>query len=192
MTLKGFKSAIALAVFATAVLAGAQTVISNETLVSSTFVVLTNGNSAVCNQFGCKVTTGMIGPTSITCPGSTGQTCTLQVSLSATLSASLPCTTTCLGSGSSAFYQFLVDNAPPSIGPSDQNGDYLVQKGVVTGNSEQRAIQTSTASVLGSVTNSASDTHQVMVNVGCLATINQQGCKVTPRQITMRVDVFQP
>jgi hypothetical protein len=121
----------ALSLIATA--APAQTVISNETLVTTTFVVNKQNATAKCRITGCRAKTAMFAPISVTCPAATGQTCTFHISLDAKTSVTFGCGQNgCFGAAPDGFYQFLVDGIAPSIGPTDEQGDYIFEKNVFT------------------------------------------------------------
>jgi hypothetical protein len=144
-----------MAVFALAALsllatqdAAAQTVISNETLVSTTFVVNKTHAVAKCRQAGCSAKAPMFAPVTVTCPAATGQTCTFHISLDAEVALMETCDR-CPGSGTLCF-QFLIDDAAPTIGPTNPNGLYLFTKNIVnTGGIDGR--QAFSASGLGVV-----------------------------------------
>jgi hypothetical protein len=177
----------ALSLLATQV-ATAQTVISNETLVSTTFVVNKTPATVKCTKAGCSATKTMLAPVTVACPAATGQTCTFHISLDAKASMGGTCKT-CPSAGADSF-QFLVDNAAPTIGPTDANGLYLFAKNVgAIAFLDLR--QSFPASVLTTVTNSGSSDHTVALNLVCSDTIGV-GCEVTSRWSTMRVDVFEP
>jgi hypothetical protein len=170
----------------------AQTVISNETLMSSTFVVNKQSATAKCGTAGCSARTFMFAPVSITCPAATGQTCTFHISLDTKTSIVLGCEN-CIGGGTTGFYQFLVDDAAPTIGPTDKYGNYMFERWVLTtGVPREASRQTYPASVLATVTNSSSNSHTIAVKVGCTDAANGTGCETTSYSTTMRVDVFEP
>src|SRR5580700_7793386 len=91
--------------------ATAQTVLNNETMVSTTLVVNTQSATARCGKAGCLAKTPMFATIQVTCPAPIGQTCTFHISLDAKVS---------LSNGWATFYQFLVDGAAPTIGPTDR------------------------------------------------------------------------
>jgi hypothetical protein len=99
--------------------ATAQTVLSNETLVSTTLVVNTQTRFG---KPGCRTKTPMFAAIQVACPAPIGQTCTFHISLDAKVS---------LSNGWTTFYQFLVHGAAPTIGPTDRYGVYLFQENVV-------------------------------------------------------------
>jgi hypothetical protein len=101
--------------------ATAQTVISNETLMSTTLVVNKTPATADCTNTGCYATKPMFAPVSVTCPAATGKTCTLHISLDARIA---------LFSSVTSFYQFLVDGATPTIGPTGKHGGYIFAQNV--------------------------------------------------------------
>jgi hypothetical protein len=170
----------------------AQTVISNETLVTTTFVINQKTATAKCKSTGCSARTSMFAPIPVTCPAATGQTCTFHISLDTKTSVVSGCGN-CGGSGGIGFYQFLVDDAPPTIGPTNKNGDYLFERYAYTGGLPRGATRQSyPASVLTAVTNSSSNTHMILVNVGCSDANDTGGCSAIAYWTTMRVDVFEP
>jgi len=169
----------------------AETVISNETLVSTTFVANKKTSTAKCGTSGCRARTQMLVPISVTCPAPTGQTCTFHISLDAKVSAVLPCN--CGAGQQISFYQFLVDGAAPTIGPTDKEGDYLFERSVYTyGPAQYASRQSYPASVVATVTNSKSNSHTIAVNLGCDDYYPEGGCETTAYWSTMRVDVFEP
>jgi hypothetical protein len=179
----------------------AQTVISNETLVSTTFAVNKQSVTANCGRTGCRVTKSMFAPISVTCPAATGQTCTFHISMDTKTSASYRCGSKngCFGPGPTTFYQFLVDGTAPTIGPTETNGDYIVGRNVFTDSDDGGTFgwnfitrQNYPASVLATVTNSSSNNHTIAVSVGCADTLPAFGCEATALSTTMRVDVFEP
>lgn len=177
--------------------ATAQTVISNETLVSTTFVVNKTAVIANCGRTGCRVTKPMFTPVSVTCPAPTGRTCTFHISLNTETAVSFRCGgQQCFGGGPTAFYQFVVDGVAPTIGPTDANGDYIIAKNIFTTSNDKgwsfQARQNYPASVLTTVTNSGSSNHTFAVNVGCKDTLPSFGCEATALSTTMRLDVFEP
>jgi hypothetical protein len=174
--------------------ATAQTVISNETLVTTTFVVNEKIATAHCGSAGCRAKTSMLTAIPVICPAAMGQTCTFHISLDAKTAIDLPPSCNCFGAGPTGFYQFLVDGVAPTIGPTDANGDYLFEvNGYTQGTIPDSAARLSyPASVLTTVTNSNSNAHTIDVNAGCSDTLKEGGCEVTTHWSTMRVDVFEP
>jgi hypothetical protein len=170
----------------------AQTVISNETLVSTTFVVNKQDATAKCGKPGCSKKTPMFATIPVTCPAGAGQTCTFHISLDTKISIGFPCGQGCAESGPTAFYVFLVDDLAPTIGPTSKNGTYVFEKNVIIINTEQVS-ENYPASVLGAATNtSANSSHTIAVSIGCTANSNEVGCEATAHWSTMRVDVFEP
>jgi len=172
----------------------AQTVISNETLVSTTFVVNKTAATAKCGISGCHAITSMFSPIQVTCPAAMGKTCTFHISLDAKASVFAVCGFQCApGSSGTGFYRFLVDDAAPTIGPTDNFGDYLFARRVVTFNPPNGPSREShPASVVAGVTNSTSNSHTFTVSLGCRDEDRQSGCEATTFWSTMRVDVFEP
>jgi hypothetical protein len=93
----------------------AKTIISNETLVSTTLIVNTKDAKAICRTTGCRAKIAMFAPINVTCPAATGKTCTFHIFLDAKASFGDFCNR-CQGGGAD-YFQFLVDEAPPTIGP---------------------------------------------------------------------------
>ncbi|HXM21954.1 MAG TPA: hypothetical protein VN948_11905 [Terriglobales bacterium] len=181
---------VALSLLATPA-ATARTIISNETLVTTTFVVNKTAATAKCRTIGCSAKTSMFAPIPVTCPAPPGQTCTFHISLDTKTSIKFPGGGG--GAGPTGSYQFLVDGVAPTIGPTDKNGEYLFEKNAFTsGDVPHAARQSYPASVLATVRNSNSNSHTIVVNVGCKDFIKQGGCAVTAHWSTMRVDVFEP
>ena len=170
----------------------AQTVINDETLVTTTFVVNKDSRTAKCGRAGCGARIPMFAPIHVICPASNGQTCTVHISLDTKTSVVLGCGN-CGGSGTTGFFQFLVDDAAPTIGPTDEHGDYLFEKyGYTGGTPSTAARQSYPASVLTTVTNSNSNTHTITVSLGCRDAGRTGGCAATAHWTSMRVDVFRP
>jgi len=124
----------------------------------------------------------------VTCPGVTGQTCTLHIALDLKVSMSPESN----GTPGSGFYQFLVDGAAPDLGPTGKNGVYLLEQNVYSFPGYPPNLQSFPSSVLATVTNSASDQHTISVRIGCKENGNGPGCKINTHHGTMRIDAFQP
>jgi|SRR5580692_289739 hypothetical protein len=162
--------------------ATAQTVLNNETMVSTTLVVNTQSATARCGKAGCLAKTPMFATIQVTCPAPIGQTCTFHISLDAKVS---------LSNGWATFYQFLVDGAAPTVGPTDRYGVYLFQQNVV-GVTGLPIRQSDPASVVATVTNSSSNSHNITLNIGCVDSLHLSGCATTAHASTTRVDIFEP
>jgi hypothetical protein len=175
----------------TTVVVKAQTIISNETLKTTTFVVNKVNSTAKCQKRGCVAISAMFAPISVTCPAAMGQTCTFHISLDAKVSVS-GCPKCAPGFAGTGFFQFLVDGAAPTIGPTDENGHYIFQRNVATWNPPYVSRQSEAASVLAGVTNSTSSNHTITVNLGCRNRVNYGICDAVAHWSTMRVDVFEP
>jgi hypothetical protein len=122
-------------------------------------------------------------------PATTAHTCTFHISIETSVSTGYPTNAPCCVPGPTGFYQFLVDGAAPTIGPTTKKGDYIFeQKPLMDPRIPIR--QTYPASVLATVTNSSSNNHSISVKLGCEAGI--YGCHITAHSTTMRVDVFEP
>jgi hypothetical protein len=162
--------------------ATAQTILSNETLMATTLVVNTKSATAFCNHLYCSAETPMFAAIPVICPAATGQTCTFHISLDAKISMFF---------GARGFYRFLVDGIPPTIRPTDKDGDYLFMENVTIAQGFPLR-QSYPASVVATVTNTSSNNHTIMVSVGCADDNVSGGCKTTSHRSTMRVDVFEP
>jgi hypothetical protein len=180
--------AVSLGVATLAVTMQAQTVISNESLVTTTFVVKQASNTAQCSKPGCVATASMLGPIQVTCPAAIGSTCTLHISLDAKAAQSENSGEP--GATGTGFFRFLVDGVAPSIGPTGKDGTYIFAKDV-TEYSYYPTRQSYPASVVAGVTNSSSQNHTITVDIGCWKGINS-GCHATAYWSTMRIDVFEP
>jgi len=172
---------IALSLLATPALT-AQTIISNETLVTTTFVVNKRSARAQCGHTNCHAKTTMFAAIPVTCPAATGQTCTFHISLDAKIEPV---------SAATSFYQLLVDGNAPTIGPTDEHGGYLFEENALVAQGFPFR-QSYSASVVATVTNSSSNGHTVLVSLGCAAGNTPGGCEVSAHSSTMRVDVFEP
>jgi hypothetical protein len=173
-----FVVALALALglmFATATMK-AQTVIANEALATTIFVVNKVDVVAGCRTAGCRVKTLLLAPVSVTCPAPACQTCTFHISLDSPIKVVLGCTN-CQGSGTTGFYQFLIDDAVPTIGPTGGDGNYVFESyGFADGNPTYATVQNYPASILTTVTNSTSNSHTISLNLGCWDAIKVGGC----------------
>jgi hypothetical protein len=178
--------------------AAAQTIISNETLVTTTFVVDKSTVHAGCTGYGCQGMTPLLASIPVTCPAATRQTCTFHISLETKVATTFPCMGgTCPGPGPEGLYQFLIDGAAPTVGPTNPNGEYTFEMGVFTtatnSGDQLHARQGYPASVVTSVTNTSSNSHTISVSVGCAdADSELGGCGAITHWSTMRVDVFEP
>lgn len=176
-----------------AVTADAQTIIQNERLVNTTLVVIRDTKIAECARTNCRAITAMLDAIPVTCPGGAGQTCTLHIVLDAKVSTQPYCFNGCGGLAGTGFYRFLVDGAPPDLGPTGKNGGYLLEDNVWgAGNPYPPVRQSLPASVFATVTNGASDQHTIAVAIGCEDTVPNGGCQIASHQGTMRIDAFQP
>jgi hypothetical protein len=172
--------------------ATAQTILSNEALVTTTLVVNKQVTTAKCRKAGCVARAPWFGPITVTCPAATGQSCTFSISLDAKTSTVLGCGN-CGGAGATGFYTFLIDGAAPTIGPTEENGEYLFETYSYTGGLPQIASRQSySASVLAGVTNTSSNTHTVSLGLGCRDVGKLGGCQTTAFWTTMRVEVYEP
>jgi hypothetical protein len=182
---------LAAAVVFTAITTKAQTIISNETLVTTTFVVNKTEAVAKCGKAGCRATAPMLASIPVTCPAATGATCTFHISLDAKVDVQFPCSSECSGPGSETSFQFLIDGAAPMPGPTDNAGYYIFSK-FETSDTGFPSRQSYPASVVATVTNSSSQNHVINVNLKCFDAYHAFGCGIVARWSTMRVDVFEP
>jgi hypothetical protein len=184
---------LATAVIFTAIAMNAQTVISNETLATTTFVINKTDTRAQCSRRGCSATSPMLSSIPITCPAAIGATCTLHISFDAKVTVHLHCELSdCLGASSSVnSYQFLVDGAAPVPGPTDESGEYTFG-GFVVSDKLFPSRQSYPASIVATVTNSSSQNHTVDVNLRCVDEQKSHGCGLEAHWSSMRVDVFEP
>jgi hypothetical protein len=177
--------------------AEAQTVISNETLVTTTFVVNQTQAIAKCNTFGCTANAPMLSSIPVTCPAAIGKTCTFHIQLTAKVEATFPCRSAdCIATGPKTSFQFQVDDAVPSPGPVEGDGYYLFGQNVAAVSQQTGELyfarQSYPASIVATVTNTSSTSHTINVNVACTDTSQFGGCNATAHFSTMRVDVFEP
>jgi hypothetical protein len=161
--------------------AQAQTVISNETLATTTLVVNKERGSANCVDGGCRAKKAMFAPITVMCPADIGKTCTFHVSLDTKAEISFV---------DDGFYQFLVDGVAPVPGPTFDGGFYRFVRFQQT-NSIGPTRQSYPATVVATVTNTNSQNHTIVVSIACKDE-NGDGCTATAYQSTMRVDVFEP
>lgn len=184
---------LAAAVMCTTITLKAQTIISNETLVTTTFVINKTDATAKCSKAGCSTKSPMLTSIPVTCPAALGSTCTLHIALDAKVTVHLRCGGfDCLGpSGSVNSYQFLVDGAAPAPGPTDDHGDYIFGR-YVASDTDVPSRQSYPASVVATVTNSSTQNHLVDVNLLCTDEQKDYGCAVTAHWSSMRIDVFEP
>jgi hypothetical protein len=189
--------ALTAAAMFTTITTTAQTVISNETLVTTTFVVNKTVTTVKCGKRGCTAKTPMLKSIPASCPAALGQTCTFHIAFDAKVALTFPCAEEdCLGPSPTTDYQFLVDGLPPTIGPTDAQGDYLFARNVETYSHTlplpEFSRQSFPASVIATVTNTNSKNHTIDVNIECTDTNGEGGCEAIARWSTMRVDVFEP
>ena len=179
----------------------AQTIISNETLATTTFVVNETTTTARCSKAGCSDKQSMLSSIPVTCPAALGKTCTFHILLDAKVEVTFGCGGQfCDGPGPQASYQFLVDGTVPSPGPVAPDGEYLFSRSTWTASEEWGKDfgdllfdrQSHGASVVATVTNTSSTNHTVDVNLLCKDKVKDGGCRVAAHHSTMRVDVFEP
>jgi hypothetical protein len=178
--------------------AKAQT-ISNETLVTTNFVVNKTTATAKCQAAGCTASTPMLSSIPITCPAAIGKTCTFHIQLDSKIQTTFYCGgQPCGGPGPQVSFQFLVDGNPPVPGPVEGDGYYLFSKSVYTvapAYEGEIAVtrQSYPASIVATVTNTNSNDHTLVVNLRCnnLDPV-YSGCEAVAHFSTTRIDVFEP
>jgi hypothetical protein len=171
----------------------AQTIISNEKLVTTTFVVDTSSATAKCVKAGCAAQAPILTAIPVNCPAAIGGTCTFHIALDSRIDVALPCLgSDCTGSsGARNSYQFLVDGKPPVPGPTDAQGYYVFAK-VVWSVTAFPSRYPFPATIVASVTNISSQDHTIDVNLQCVDVFKFSGCGLIAASTTMRVDVFEP
>ena len=187
-----FQNTAGLSLVALSMLAASATraqTISNETLATTTFVVNKKSATARCYATHCRAKTSMFAPVQVICPAAAGRTCTFHISLDTKTSVGYPPSYGQAGGGPTGFYQFLVDGAAPTIGPTDREGIYLFERNIYDDGLDRLNLP---ASVLAAVKNVSSNSHTITVNVGCVDTQNLGACWVAAYSTTIRVDVFEP
>jgi hypothetical protein len=162
----------------------AQTVtISNERLVSTTFVVNRTSSFTACHGKDCTAPlVRMFKAIEVTCPAAIGKTCTLHIALDAK---------TGISPFARDMYQFLLDGSAPVPGPTDDDGFYIYAvRDTQTDGGDPQERQSAPASVVGRVKNLKSKNHKIQVRLTCTATTSD--CGVAAYRSTMRIDVFEP
>jgi len=189
----GFALAAILIVLLSTIETTAQVVISNEKLVATTFVVNKKPTTVSCSQPGCSAKAPILTSIPVTCPAAKGGTCTFHISFDAKITVDLPCGGhDCGGQSDSAdSYQFLVDGAAPTPGPTTGEGEYFFARYVASSTLDPSR-QSYPASVIATVTNSGSRHHSIDVSLRCVETLKYYGCGAVALWSTLRVDVFQP
>jgi hypothetical protein len=170
----------------------AQTVISNERLVSTTFVVNKENSSTSCTGYYCIATpVPMFKAVHVTCPAALGKTCTLHIFLDAKAEVS-DNNNPDGGPGAEGRFQFLVDGNAPIPGPTDGHGFYLFSLYGAEYPIPNAPRQSYSASLVSRVTNSKSKDHTIKVEVSGTDAGDRGYCFVTAHWSTMRIDVFAP
>lgn len=165
-----------------------QTVLSNETLVTTTLVVNKTPITAKCYGNGCSAEKKYLTSIPVTCPAGSGKTCTFHIALDVKVDIGTPENGS--AEGTLGFYRFLLDGAAPTVGPTGPHGGYLFEKNIYT-NSENSSAALRLNYPASVVTSTASGNHTIDVYVGCTDTGNG-GCALTGRWGTMRIDIFEP
>ena len=153
-----------------------QTILSNESLVTTTFVVNKSAATARCGKAGCTAAKSMLESIPVNCPAPTGQTCTFHIALDAKVSMSYKFYEASEGSGPIGFYQFLIDGAPPTLGPTDVHGNYLFERNVIT-QSEQNKLPDRQSYPGSVITSTQSGNHTIDVKIVCTDDLGQGGCE---------------
>ena len=148
-----------------------------------------DGSNGSMRGSGLQGKKSMLASIPVNCPAPTGQTCTLHIMLDTKVSVGSPGGGS-FRSGPRSSFQFLIDGAPPTLGPTDALGNYVFAENVVTtGAQELEERQSYPASV---ITSAQSGNHTINVNLACIDLFDEGGCLVTAHWSTMRVDVFEP
>ena len=168
-----------------------QTILSNESLVTTTFVVNKAAATARCGKPGCAAVKSMLESIPVNCPAPTGKTCTFHIALDAKVSMSFQFREGAEGSGPVGSYVFLIDGAPPTLGPTGAHGNYLFERNVIT-QSEQNKVPDRQSYPASVITSTQSGNHMIDVKIGCTDDLRDGGCEVTAHWSTLRVDVFEP
>ena len=171
----------------------AQTIISNERLVSTTLVVNKTEVVVGCASAGCSASSPMVKPFVVVCPAAMHAACTFHILLDAKVTVHLLCgDRDCLGpSGSVNSFQFLVDGAAPEPGPTGDQGDYVFGE-YISSDAHFSAGQSYPASIVARVVNGDSQNHTIAVNLRCLDKEDLYGCGLAGHWNSLRVDVFEP
>ena len=173
----------------------AQTIISNEQLVTSTFVINTSSVIVKCLKPECIAQSQLLSTIPVTCPAAIGGTCTFHIALDSRIDVALPCGgLDCFGTSQAInSYQFLIDGVPPLPGPTDQQGYYVFSKNTYSFTAFPSR-QPYPAAIVAIVTNSDSQNHTIDVNLRCtnVQTLTGTGCGLVSDSTQMRVDVFEP
>ena len=168
-----------------------QTIISNETLVTTTLVVNKSAATARCGKPGCAAAKSMLASIPVNCPAQTGKTCTFHIGLDAKVSMSFKSQEGAQGSGPIGSYEFLIDGTPPTLGPTDAHGNYLFERNVFT-QSEQNKVPDRQSYPASVITSTQSGNHKIDVRIACKDKLREGGCEVIAHWSTLRVDVFEP
>lgn len=155
------------------------TILSDESLQSSTLLVHKGDSTATCTGATCEAHHAMFRPLTVQCPAGVEGTCTFHISLNAQVETD--------ESNPIAAFQFLVDNAAPSPGPTDANGNYQFLANRVSSAGEP-PFQSFSAAVDATVTGSGS--HTIAAYIACRGT--GKGCKATAHWSEMKVDILLP
>lgn len=169
----------------------AQTILSNEVLVTSTFAVNKTEAKAECHGYDCTNTVPML-TIPVNCPAKSGQTCTFHIAVDAKVLTTFPCNRGCAKPGPQTFYQFLVDGAVPSPGPTDGQGNYIFGNAVYTYGAGSHPFQTRLSYPASVVSTVPSGNHTIVINLGCADRSILGGCKAIAYWSTTRIDVFEP
>ncbi|MBA3916406.1 MAG: hypothetical protein H0X25_21690 [Acidobacteriales bacterium] len=175
-------------VLASAVSAGAQTIISNEALQTTTFIVSKTPVTETCSEIGCFVRADVVGPVTIHCPVDIGKTCTFHINLSAQTNVS---------TGDLGYYQFLVDGIAPSPSQTDSFGYYpfLNHVSSIGAPPPYYTAQNVSIGLIASVTNTDSQDHTLLLGFACRDTPHsyQPGiCRISSNLVEVRLDTFLP
>jgi len=155
------------------------TILPDEALQSSTLLIHKGDSTATCTGSICKARHAMFRPVTVQCPAASGGTCTFHISLNAQVETD--------ESNPIVAFQYLVDNAAPSPGPTDADGNYQLLANRVT-SAGSPPFQSFSAAVDATVTGSGD--HTIGVYIACMGT--GSGCKAIAHWSELKVDIFLP
>jgi hypothetical protein len=138
-------------------------------VLNGTYYAVAPAIATSCSTENCVATTNVYNE-SIPCPGATGVKCTYEVNIAGDLY------------GASAAAQFLVDNAAPSGGGTDQNGFYGDGWSFIYAYSVTSQVENA----------SKNQPHTIVINLGCTAEGGQTGCASQSLPISVTIRVLKP
>jgi hypothetical protein len=167
-----------------------QTILSNETLVTTNLVVNKTPATVKCKGAGCSAEKKYLTSIPVNCPAANGKTCTFHIALD--VKVDTDAATSFQNFGPLGFYRFLIDAAAPTVGPTDPHGGYIFERNVVTVGGSNGVFATRQSYPASVVTSTPSGNHAIDVYVGCTDWSDLGGCGLTAHSGTMRIDIFEP